>query len=494
MKGSMIRIGYMALILSLGGCVSWPLTIDNRVPSNIDRDRGRVVSGNGAGFQLFLFIPIRVNSRQSRAWAQLQRRAQDMFGGGAYITDVEMQESWKYAFVGTLYRTSFRAMAYPTHSASTNGVISHSVGHTPSGGVPAATAQPAKLSLETKLDNRNTLKDSGTTSDLADEFEMIDVGSFDQFEMVDVGPLYETSLHTNTFVPRIEPEQFSMWGGIGAWAGDVTYRIGGTVKYADGQELEVNDPLSKLKWPLGVAMLSLGWKSCIFEDRFELFQDLTMNISDPSGKMENSDWPNPDNPNKKYIYSESDTELQAYAIDTGMRIWIMHINLGEQGSINIGSGIGVLFQDMHWKTTSTEQWESGYRESIKFENAGTYTAKMMMLYLVLAGKMNLKSFRLMSELGVAPWMEAKDDDDHKLRYKTSKTDAKGYGIKGRVEGRYYIIEDLFVNAEMKALYYKADGTQKSYFYAGESVGNYHEIDHTIESRQFIASLGIGFAW
>jgi len=54
--------------------------------------------------------------------------------------------------------------------------------------------------------------------------------------------------------------------------------------------------------------------------------------------------------------------------------------------------------------------------------------------------------------------------------------------------------EYFVNAEMKAIYYKAEGTQKSYFYGGESWGDSHEIDHTIESRQFIGTLGIGLAW
>jgi hypothetical protein len=32
---------------------------------------------------------------------------------GDYISDVKVTESWKYAFVGTVYCTELSAMAYP---------------------------------------------------------------------------------------------------------------------------------------------------------------------------------------------------------------------------------------------------------------------------------------------------------------------------------------------------------------------------------------------
>lgn len=98
----------LALMALGAGCASVPVTIDNRVPADADRTHGRTVYSSGAGFQLFYFIPIGVNSRQARAYRQLLNNA-----GDAYVTDVQIQESWKYAFVGTAYRTTFRATAYP---------------------------------------------------------------------------------------------------------------------------------------------------------------------------------------------------------------------------------------------------------------------------------------------------------------------------------------------------------------------------------------------
>ena len=335
---------------------------------------------------------------------------------------------------------------------------------------------------------------SNILADKFDKFEKVNkFNKVNQFELVDMGSFDEASLKSNDtlFAPSVDPERFSIFGGIGAWAGDVTYQIGGTVKYPDGQEIEVNDPLSELKWPLGVAMLSLGWRSCFWE-RIEIFQDIMLSISDPSGKMEDSDWGDSQNPNDKNIYSESDTKLKASSLDTGVRIWLMNFRMGRQGTIDIGLGAGLLLQNMEWKTTVTEQWYMG--EQSTFNYAGSYTAKLMMPYLDLAGKMHLKSFRLLTEIGLTPWVEVKDDDHHILRYKKSTTEATGYGLKGRVEGRYYLTENLFVNAEVKAIYYKADGMDKSYFYAGEYSGLQYEIDHTIESRQFNGTLGIGLAF
>ncbi len=36
-----------------------------------------------------------------------------MAAGNDYITDIKIQESWTYAFVGTVYTTAYTAMAYP---------------------------------------------------------------------------------------------------------------------------------------------------------------------------------------------------------------------------------------------------------------------------------------------------------------------------------------------------------------------------------------------
>ena len=53
-------------------------------------------------------IPIKINGRQARAYEELKNAA-----GSDYITDVKIQESWTYAFLGTVYHTTLTATAYP---------------------------------------------------------------------------------------------------------------------------------------------------------------------------------------------------------------------------------------------------------------------------------------------------------------------------------------------------------------------------------------------
>jgi hypothetical protein len=64
---------------------------------------GREISAQACGFQLLLFIPLGVNSRQERAWQSMREQA-----GGKPIVDVEVEEGWTYGFVGTGYCTRMR--------------------------------------------------------------------------------------------------------------------------------------------------------------------------------------------------------------------------------------------------------------------------------------------------------------------------------------------------------------------------------------------------
>jgi len=104
-----MRKTFIVLLLAFGliGCSS-SFTVKTYDETKYDLTRGRSMSASAAGFQLLLVIPIRVGSRQERAYAELEKKAK-----GGMITDVEIQESWYYALVGTSYSTTLRAMVYP---------------------------------------------------------------------------------------------------------------------------------------------------------------------------------------------------------------------------------------------------------------------------------------------------------------------------------------------------------------------------------------------
>jgi hypothetical protein len=104
--------GGLVLALLCAACKGAPIHIDNVVPSGIDHSTGRMVEGDAYGFQAMLLIPMGVNSRHERAWDELLTNA-----GDAYVTDVQLKETWYWALVGTLFHTTFRATAYPKNAA-----------------------------------------------------------------------------------------------------------------------------------------------------------------------------------------------------------------------------------------------------------------------------------------------------------------------------------------------------------------------------------------
>jgi hypothetical protein len=101
----------MSVVVALlfQGCVSHPVVIQTITDQGeIDKTKGRFITGQAAGMQFFLFIPIGSNSRQERAYQDLLEKA-----GRDVITDVQIRENWTYAFIGTTYTTVIEAMAYP---------------------------------------------------------------------------------------------------------------------------------------------------------------------------------------------------------------------------------------------------------------------------------------------------------------------------------------------------------------------------------------------
>ena len=106
-----ISVVFIAIFFIIG-CAGKPIKvghIDQQFSNTkIDFTRGRSIEASTSGFQLFLFIPIGINDRHERAYTLLRAQA-----GHDYITDIKVQESWIYAFIGTVYKTTLKAMAYP---------------------------------------------------------------------------------------------------------------------------------------------------------------------------------------------------------------------------------------------------------------------------------------------------------------------------------------------------------------------------------------------
>lgn len=106
----MRRLGRFLVLCSLllaAGCVSTTTHIDPMSPLPPNKRPGQVVSSRACGFMLLGFLPIRTWSRNWRAYELLKRKARR-----GVLADVEVRESWSYAFIGTKYCTTMNALVY----------------------------------------------------------------------------------------------------------------------------------------------------------------------------------------------------------------------------------------------------------------------------------------------------------------------------------------------------------------------------------------------
>ena len=102
-------IGILLLALSCGGCVSTSVVINADDLSAADTNgRVEVVEGRGCGYQLFSLIPMGTNGRQWRAYQELRSNAR-----GKVLTDIQIEEYWRYGVVGNTYCTRMKAVAFP---------------------------------------------------------------------------------------------------------------------------------------------------------------------------------------------------------------------------------------------------------------------------------------------------------------------------------------------------------------------------------------------
>ncbi|AOP34603.1 hypothetical protein A0128_12540 [Leptospira tipperaryensis] len=99
------KMGSFILFLFLFiSCISNPVFIEQKQITETE-----VVSSPAfareCGIVLLYLIPIDVNDRYSRAYAKLVEQAKD----GGVLTEIRIQESWYYQFLGTKYCTTFTA-------------------------------------------------------------------------------------------------------------------------------------------------------------------------------------------------------------------------------------------------------------------------------------------------------------------------------------------------------------------------------------------------
>jgi len=134
------------LAFSCAGCIGSKVHFEDIPLDRADLTRGRPVEGSSTGFQLLCLIPIGINDRHEEAYWRLKRAA-----GNDFVTDIKVQESWTWAYIGTIHKTTLTAISYPEKSAQNASANS------------STATEPNALS--TKLAELKTLHDNKLLSD-----------------------------------------------------------------------------------------------------------------------------------------------------------------------------------------------------------------------------------------------------------------------------------------------------------------------------------------
>ena len=282
------------------------------------------------------------------------------------------------------------------------------------------------------------------------------------------------------------------WAGYGMLSGDVTYQVGGR---SSTHPYNYRFPLSELKWPMKVSCLAIGQELNIAKD-CEVSAELTKSFTSLSGKMEDSDWTDPNISELKTIYSTSDADLNSFTADIDFRWWDPVKKIGKT-LFSCGAGAGFLFEQLDWKASNLDQYlppSPNTPHIIRSGIAGTFTNTADIPYIQLLAKIEKpNSVSLMLRLGYSPAASIYEIDNHLLRQIYSTTSLSGSAYKGSLVLKYFFSPKWWLMFKGDWLSYDISGVQNSFVYGNvnNDLGDSWEIEQKTFTNQYLMSLSLG---
>jgi outer membrane protease len=279
----------------------------------------------------------------------------------------------------------------------------------------------------------------------------------------------------------------------GEWMyGYTLYKIGGLVTEPNGTSGNAPFPLSEIKYPLNIFLVTLkgDWS---FIDRFEIALDFKMSLTSNNGLIEDSDWGSDTDPTALVSYSTSDSTLNFFSIDP-----VFLYKIYSENSFSVSVGPGFLFQHYYMTASDLNQTSQAYGSGYVPGEVSTYELYQYMFYGAI--KLNYTSDLVIIDFlaGISPVFSS-DDDNHILRDKENKASSTGFGAILRLELSRNISDNIFIALKGDYIYITTSGTQQQSYYSapnedGAPVGLADTINYTQESMQFTAGLDIGIVF
>jgi hypothetical protein len=291
--------------------------------------------------------------------------------------------------------------------------------------------------------------------------------------------------------------------------------LNGYTRYQIGGDCTINNesgtlrfPISELVFPLTSQYASL--KGAVEIENFIRFEGtFNKNLVVNTEHLKDSDWGYLYNnyhseltrasPDSLDIYSESDAELEATIWDINIGCRIMN-----KPKFTMLIALGFMQQYFDFKVSNLDQWYPSY--SIYFDNTDEgikydvypyhqYKSGRILQYNVTYNipyiKVNfgfkpIENIVISSDLGISPFVSAKDYDNHVLRDKISNGDCTGVSFKTNIDIKYLFTKFFYAGNKLDYLYIGASGKQKQ-----TEPGYSIKIDQDISSSQLSLSIYSG---
>jgi outer membrane protease len=313
---------------------------------------------------------------------------------------------------------------------------------------------------------------------------------------LEVGPACGENISTNADKPgkiRGKIVQIDLENGFDRYFYYTRYRIGGIIISRDGL-FPGFFPISELIFPIDVFTIYADL-NLTFMDRLTVHYNVKKNIQIHAGKMKDSDWVLP---TIKAVYSESDARLNAVFTDADLIV-----RLFTRAFFSLKLGVGFMHEYMYYTCSNVKQTNYLYGDSpyLKILGKGlTYEVQYYMPTVQIIPVFTIMGrFDIMLVLRAAPYIKAKDKDDHLLRAKKSTSTTTGSAWLPGIKMRYLFSNSIFITANLDYLYLNTKGKQTQSYYlptleAGKIPGWSARLDTELQSQQFSVSLGAGYSF
>jgi len=288
---------------------------------------------------------------------------------------------------------------------------------------------------------------------------------------------------------KVKKEIFSIAIGTERMSGNTTYQIGYPVTAPNGTQYAGYFPFSKLEWPLDIwlaridAGLNIG-------DSWRINGVLKKNFSNPGDKMKDSDWVTPSDPGRLDVYSESDiSKFDALIFDIDVE-WIFL----KRKSLSLYAGLGWQYQKFDYEAKLIHQYSPSGLPGAEVYGDGrvgiTYEITYSMPYLKVGTDFKIKDkFTLDGSFAWSPIVNAKDEDHHVLRGKTSTGDMNGNAYMINLSAKYKFTPSWFLKGGFHYSKIDVDGEQHQIWDNGVPIGT---ATQKSESTQTSGYLTVGY--